>query len=69
MKNTLIPLDMIHLDAERRIVGIVAEATPLTTTPRTVGRPATMVLEVRGGFAQASGMAVGDRIDLVGITP
>jgi hypothetical protein len=69
MKNTLIPLDMIHLDDQRRIVGIVAEATPLSTRALSIGKPSAFVLEVRGGFARDAGMAVGDSADLVGVDP
>ena len=69
MKNTLIPLDMIHIDATRRIVGIVADATPLSTQSLSIGKPSTMVLEVRGGYARETGMEVGNTVDLVAIAP
>jgi uncharacterized membrane protein (UPF0127 family) len=69
MKNTLIPLDMIHIDDQRRIVGIVADATPLSTRPLSIGMPSAYVLEVRGGLAKARGMAVGDTVELIGIAP
>jgi uncharacterized membrane protein (UPF0127 family) len=62
MMNTLIPLDMIFVDEEGRIVGVVERAEPRTTTPRTVGRPSRYVLEVNGGWAKAHGVAAGDRV-------
>jgi uncharacterized membrane protein (UPF0127 family) len=62
MKNTLLPLDMIFVDEEGRIVGIVERATPRTTTARTVGVPSRFVLEVNGGWARAHGVATGDRV-------
>ena len=62
MQNTLIPLDMIFIDDSGRIVGIVARAEPLTTTPRTVGVPSRYVLEVNGGWSAAHGVARGDQV-------
>lgn len=61
MKNTLVALDMIFISGEGRVVGIVHRAEPLTLTPR-VGGPCRYVLEVVGGWAEAQGVAVGDRI-------
>jgi hypothetical protein len=64
MKNTLIPLDMIFIGADRRVVGIHPNATPLSLTRISVGRPSKWVLEVAGGYAARAGIAVGDRIEL-----
>lgn len=51
MHNTLIPLDMVFLDDKLRVVGVVAQATPRTDTPRGVGVPSQYVVEVPGGWA------------------
>lgn len=67
MKNTLIPLDMLFVAADGRIVGIHADATPLSTAPITVGSPSRWVVEVPGGFARRSGIATGDRVELAGV--
>ncbi len=67
MQNTLIPLDMIFIADDGRIVGIVERAEPLTTTPRTVGAPSRYVLEVNGGWAAAHGVARGDRVRFEGV--
>ena len=64
MKNTIIPLDMIFIGADRRIAGVHANATPLSLAPISVGRPSRWVLEVAGGYAARAGFAVGDRVDL-----
>ncbi len=61
MKNTLLPLDMIFIDERHEVVGVIERATPLSTEPRSVGRPSRFVLEVNGGFAAAHGVRVGDR--------
>jgi uncharacterized membrane protein (UPF0127 family) len=64
MKNTLVPLDMIFVDASRTIVGIVANATPLTMEPRTVGKSSKYVIELVGGTAKKIGIAAGDKVEL-----
>jgi uncharacterized membrane protein (UPF0127 family) len=67
MKNTLIALDLLFIAGDGRIVGIRAEATPLSTAPIAVGQPSRFVLEVPGGYAARRGIAPGDRVDLRGV--
>jgi len=67
MKNTLIPLDMIFVGEDGVVVGVVANAEPLTTTPRRVGVPSRYVLEVNGGYCAARGVGPGDRVRLEGV--
>ena len=67
MKDTLIPLDMVFIAADRRIVGIHPDATPLSTTPISVGKPSRWVLEVPGGWAARHGVARGDRVEFRGL--
>jgi uncharacterized membrane protein (UPF0127 family) len=62
MKNTLIPLDMIFIAEDGRIAGIVARAVPGDLSPRSAGGPSRYVLEVNGGWAEAHGVAPGDRV-------
>jgi len=69
MKNTLIPLDMIFVGEDGVVVGVVAGAEPLSTTPRQVGAPSRYVLEVNGGWCAAHGVARGDRLRLEGVAP
>jgi uncharacterized membrane protein (UPF0127 family) len=67
MKNTLIPLDMLFIAADGRLVGIHANAAPLSTAQITVGAPSRFVLEVPGGFAARHRIAPGDRVELSGV--
>ncbi|MCI0569797.1 MAG: DUF192 domain-containing protein [Myxococcaceae bacterium] len=67
MKNTLIPLDMLFIDRERRVVGIVHRAEPLTLTPRSVGRVSRYVLEVPGGWSEERSIRVGSQVELEGV--
>ena len=63
MKNTLIPLDMIFVSAEGRVVTVISRAEPLSLSPR-IGGPCRYVLEVPGGWAEARGVKRGDRVRL-----
>jgi len=67
MKDTLIPLDMIFIGEDGRVVGIVQGAEPLTTVPRTVGLKSRYVLEVNAGYAASHGLAAGDRVRFEGL--
>lgn len=64
MKNTILPLDMIFIGEDRRIVGIVEDAVPFTESARTVGKPSRYVLEVHAGFSKKHGIMAGDRVEL-----
>ena len=62
MRETLIPLDMIWLDAGRRIVHIEHQVPPCTADPCAVYQPvspALYVLEIAAGQAQAQGLTEG----------
>lgn len=64
MHNTCIPLDMMFVDDDGTIVGIVENATPMTDTERTVGKPSLFVLEVVGGYAGRHGIKAGQKLGL-----
>ncbi len=63
MKNTLIPLDMIFIGKDRKIVGIVEDAAPETETERMVGAPSQYVLEIGGGLSAQLGLHAGETVD------
>ena len=67
MRNTLIPLDMIFIDAKGVIVGIVENASPGSLVSRSVGVPSKYVLEVPGGWSQKIGLRAGSRAELRGL--
>jgi uncharacterized membrane protein (UPF0127 family) len=62
MHNTLIPLDMIFIDRDLTVVGIVEQATPLTEDSRDVGKPSVYVLEVNGGWSKQHGVGAGSKV-------
>ena len=62
MANTLIPLDMIWISKELKIVGIQHNAQPKTETSRFAGKPSLYVLEVNGGWCKAHGVHADARV-------
>jgi hypothetical protein len=67
MKNTVLPLDMIFIGSDRRIVGIVKDAVPFTTTPRVVDGASHYVLEVNAGFSARHDVRAGDMVTFEGV--
>lgn len=63
MKNTLIPLDMLFIDAEGRIVNIHENVPPLSLEQRPSNGPVMAVLELLGGTTARLGIAAGDKIE------
>ena len=62
MHNTLIPLDMIFINRDMTIVGIVENAAPMTKTSRRVDAASLYVLEVNGGYSAAHNVSVGTTV-------
>ena len=62
MKNTYIPLDMLFIGRDGRIMSIAADTTPLSTAIIDSGAPVYGVLELRGGESRRRGIRVGDRV-------
>jgi uncharacterized membrane protein (UPF0127 family) len=62
MQNTYIPLDMIFIRADGRILRIAENTEPLSTKIISSGGPARAVLEVVAGTAQKYGIRPGDRV-------
>ena len=62
MKNTYIPLDMIFIRGDGRILRIAENTVPLSETLVPSGGPVRAVLEVIGGTAKKLGIAPGDRV-------
>ncbi len=62
MQNTYIPLDMLFIRGDGRILNIVENTEPLSTRNIPSGGPVRAVLEVIGGTARKLGIAPGDRV-------
>jgi uncharacterized membrane protein (UPF0127 family) len=64
MHNTCIPLDLLYVDDDGFIVGIVENAPTLDDTPRGVGCPSRYVLEVNAGWTRRHGVKAGQHITI-----
>ena len=62
MKNTLIPLDMLFIGADGRIVNIHERATPHSLDGIRSAGPIRGVLEINGGMSARLGIRPGDRV-------
>lgn len=75
MKNTLIPLDMLWLDASGRIVAIAQSVPPCKADPCPSYPPpnplgdATFVVELVSGFSKKHALKQGDMLTLKGVSP
>jgi uncharacterized membrane protein (UPF0127 family) len=69
MRNTLIPLDMVFIKADRTILGVVENATPRTETSRKVPGNSQFVLELNGGTASRLGIKAGQAVTFLAPTP
>jgi uncharacterized protein len=64
MKDTLIPLDMIWIDKDKKIIHIEHSVQP-NTYPKTFGskQPAQYILEVNAGYAKEHEIKVGNKAE------
>ncbi len=69
MKNTYIALDMVFVDKDMKVVGVLADVPPLNLAPRTVGKPSLYVLEFAAGTMKRYGVVVGATLKIVGSMP
>jgi uncharacterized membrane protein (UPF0127 family) len=62
MANCYISLDMIFMNRDKVVIGIVKRAKPMDPTVLSIGKPSQYVLEVNGGFTDRHAIAVGTRL-------
>lgn len=69
MKNTLIPLDILYFDTDRRLVSMQLDVPPCRADPCPTypsEAPALYVLELSAGSAQRMGVHRGDELKVTG---
>ncbi len=65
MKNTLMPLDIVWLDAAGKVADVHADAPPCRSNPCPMyrnARPARAVVLVNAGYARSHGVVPGARL-------
>ncbi len=62
MENTVLPLDMLFLDASGNVTHIVEHAVPYSRDIIDSGGPVKYVIELNGGIVRKLGVAVGDKV-------
>ena len=60
MKNTYIPLDVIFLDENYRVVGYVTDTVPLSLDNIKIDKKSQHLLEVNSGFIKNNKINIGD---------
>jgi len=69
MKNTFIPLDMIFLDQNHKILGFIENTQPLSTELLGINSISRYAIEVNGGWCQRNQIKIGDILQLGGLSP
>ncbi|HVK71686.1 MAG TPA: DUF192 domain-containing protein [Kofleriaceae bacterium] len=67
MKNTFIPLDILFIDKDLKVAGILHDMQPHDTNSKGVGKPSRYVLEVNAGWAKQHGVAAGTPMRFEGV--
>ena len=63
MKNTLISLDIIYIDASGKIISFAEQTTPMDEATLSSQLPAQYVLEIKGGLSEDWVLEIGDKIE------
>jgi uncharacterized membrane protein (UPF0127 family) len=66
MRNTCIPLDMLYIDKDGIIAGILEQVPTLNDAPRGIPCPVAHVLELNAGYARAHDLQPGMKLKIEG---
>lgn len=59
MRNTYIPLDLVFIAADMKVLGVIENVPVLNEEPRSIGKPSKYILEVNAGAVRRHGIVEG----------
>jgi len=62
MKNTYIPLDIVFLDDNMKVLGYIEDAEPLSLEPLQIDKKSNNVLELNGNTITKNNIKIGHKI-------
>ncbi len=68
MKNTIIPLDIVFIGTDGKIISIAENAVPYSLRPLPSGGTVEATLELQGGITAKDGISVGDKVVAKGLS-
>jgi hypothetical protein len=69
MHNTCIPLDLLFIDRDGFVTGILENVPTLNDDGRSIDCPVPHVLEVVAGWSRKHGVEAGQRVEIEGMPP
>lgn len=63
MKNTMVPLDMVFIDASHHVQAIAENTVPYSLAPVGSTKPVIATLELKGGMTEKLNIVVGDKVE------
>tara|TARA_Y100000389_G_C17169842_1_gene368567 strand:- start:243 stop:656 length:414 start_codon:yes stop_codon:yes gene_type:complete len=64
MKNTYIPLDVIFLDHDYKVLGFVEDTVPLSLKTVEIDKKSNYIIEVNAGWIRKNNLKIGNKMDL-----
>jgi len=67
MKNTYIPLDVIFLDNNYKVIGFVEDTVPLSLETVKINKKSNYIIEVNAGWIRKNNLKIGNKMNLTTI--
>lgn len=67
MKNTYIPLDVIFLDKDYKVIGFVEDTVPLSLKIVKINKKSNYIIEVNAGWIRKNNLKIGNKMNLTSI--
>ena len=64
MKNTYIPLDVIFLNKDYKVLGFVEDTVPLSLETVEINKKSNYIIEVNAGWIRKNNLKIGNKLDL-----